>query len=500
MKSSEIASTARATVLGSGVLLLLAACAVGPDYVKPKSELHPFHNVAAVQARQATLPAPSLEEWWAGFNDPALLGIVERALHQNLDLEIALARVQQARGVAKGASAQLLPTLDLGATASDEHASLDSTFGNVAKDFPGFNRNQREYTFGGTASWEIDLFGGLRRGAHAAFDEMQAAQADQASTRVTVAADAADAYLQIRGYQARLAVAQNQIDTDAHLLKLVDSRHELGAADGREVAEAQALLRQARSSLTPLKIALESQLNRLDILMGVQPGTYAEELSARAEVPDAPAIRADDPPLEVLRRRPDVIAAERRLAASSETIGAAISEYYPKISLSGVLGFDSMYGDRLFSHAAFQPQGVGALRWRLFDFGKVDAEVAQARGTNAEALAAYRKAVLKAAEDVENALINLSQTEANAVELREEVEALKRSQELSQKAYEAGSIALTDVLDADRELLTAQDQLELNRADAARAAVSVFRALGGGWKVTKDPAQVRARATTDTSG
>jgi len=259
-------------------------------------------------------------------------------------------------------------------------------------------------------------------------------------------------------------------------------------------------LRQARSSLTPLKIALESQLNRLDILMGVQPGTYAEELSARAEVPDAPAIRADDPPLEVLRRRPDVIAAERRLAASSETIGAAISEYYPKISLSSVLGFDSMYGDRLFSHAAFQPQGVGALRWRLFDFGKVDAEVAQARGTNAEALAAYRKAVLKAAEDVENALINLSQTEANAVELREEVEALKRSQELSRKAYEAGSIALTDVLDTDRELLTAQDQLELNRADAARAAVSVFRALGGGWKVTKDPAQVRARATTDTSG
>jgi len=134
------------------------------------------------------------------------------------------------------------------------------------------------------------------------------------------------------------------------------------------------------------------------------------------------------------------------------------------------------------------------------ELGKVDAEVAQARGTNAEALAAYRKAVLKAAEDVENALINLSQTEANAVELREEVEALKRSQELSRKAYEAGSIALTDVLDTDRELLTAQDQLELNRADAARAAVSVYRALGGGWKVTKDAGQVRARATTDTSG
>src|SRR5262249_47279041 len=160
------------------------------------------------------------------------------------------------------------------------------------------------------------------------------------------------------------------------------------------------------------------------------------------------------------RRRPDVIAAERRLASSNEGIGAAIADYYPKISLSGALGFDSMNTNHFLTSGAFQAVGSGALRWRLFDFGKVDAEVAQARAANAEALAEYRQTILKAAEDVENALITLSQTEAHVVELRAEVEALVRARDLSVNAYQAGSITLTDVLDADRQLLTARDELD----------------------------------------
>ena len=273
------------------------------------------------------------------------------------------------------------------------------------------------------------------------------------------------------------------ISPDAHLLTLVEVRHRLGQSDGREVAQAEALLKQARASVAPLRVGLEVQLNRLDVLLGAQPGTYARELAAPGEIPAIPAVSADAPPLKVLRRRPDVIAAERRLAASSERIGVGISDYYPKISLSGLLGFDSLAADHLFSHDAFQPVGTGALRWRLFDFGRVDAEVAQSRGAHAEALILYRKSVLKAAEDVENALVSLSQTQANTLELQGEVDALKRAPDPSQKAYEAGSITLTDVLDSDRELLTAQDQLQATRADAARAAVSTFRALGGGWVV-----------------
>jgi NodT family efflux transporter outer membrane factor (OMF) lipoprotein len=281
-------------------------------------------------------------------------------------------------------------------------------------------------------------------------------------------------------------VAQQLIDTDTHLLELVGVRRRVGVADDREVAQAEALLKQARSTVPSLRVALEAQLNRLDVLMGAQPGTYAEELSKPGTIPGIPAIGGADQPLDVLRRRPDIVAAERRLAASNERIGVAISDYYPKISLSGALGFDSVNGGTLFNGKAFQTIGTGA-RWRLFDFGKVAAEVAQSRGAYAEALAEYRQTALRATEDVENALMELAQTQVRLQELQAEVTSLTRARDLSERAYKAGAIPLTDVLDADRQLLVARDDVESTRADAARAAVRTFRALGGGWDIRSNP-------------
>jgi NodT family efflux transporter outer membrane factor (OMF) lipoprotein len=469
------------TILGSLFsAVILAGCAVGPDYQAPGTELAPFHNLAAASV-QPGVATPQLDVWWTGFHDPMLVAVVERALSQNLDLAAALARVREARAAASGAGAQLLPTVDLDASATAEHQSLRGPVGSIAQGIPGFSRDVRDYTVGPAASWEIDLFGGLRRGAAASRDESQAAEADQAGTRITVAADAADAYLQIRGYQARLAVAEDQVQTDEKLLHLVQERYHAGAATGREIAQADALWKQARTTLPPLRIGLEQQLNRLDVLMGVQPGTYAQELGTASEIPAVPAIPGNDQPTDMLRRRPDVIAAERRLAASSERIGAALSDYYPKISLSGALGFDSLSG-HLLTGGAFQAVGGGALQWRLFDFGKIDAEVAQAKGANAEALAIYRQAILRAAEDVENALMGLTQTQIRANDIQDQVQALIKARDLSEQAYRAGSITLTDVLNADSQLLTARDELDANRAEAARAAVGVFRALGGGWE------------------
>jgi len=230
-----------------------------------------------------------------------------------------------------------------------------------------------------------------------------------------------------------------------------------------------------------LNIDLGAQLNRLDVLMGVQPGTYARELKTSREIPTIPGIPDNDQPLDVLRRRPDIIAAERRVAAANARIGVALSDYYPKISLSGVLGFESLSSSHLFSAEAFQPIATGAVRWRLFDFGRVSAEVAVARGADAEALARYQLSVLRAAEDVENAFLGLVQTERRTRELKDEVASLIRARDLSQQSYVSGVIPLTDVLDANRLLLTARDDLEQSRADDARAAVRVFRALGGGW-------------------
>jgi outer membrane protein TolC len=268
-------------------------------------------------------------------------------------------------------------------------------------------------------------------------------------------------------------------------LQLVRNRYEAGAATKREIAQAEALLEQARGIVPLLRFALEKQLNRLDVLMGVQPGTYARELEKAGEIPSIPPIPNDRQPTDVLRRRPDVIAAERRLAASNERIGAAISGYYPKVSLAGALGLDSLNSGHLFTSQAFQPVGAAGLSWRLFDFGKVDAEVAQARGADAESLALYRQSVLRAVEDVEDALSMLAQTEAYVTELQAQVQSLTRARDLSQMAYRAGSITLTDVLDADRQLLVAQDELDANRAGAARAAVVVFRSFGGGWDAPK---------------
>src|SRR6202012_1403281 len=284
------------------------------------------------------------------------------------------------------------------------------------RQFPDYNRNQREYNVGAAASWEIDLAGGLRRTSAAARDELDAAEADQVGTRVTVAADAADAYLPIRGFQARLAVAYDQIATDSRLLQLVQVQKRAGSTSEREVAQANALLQQAQTTVPSLRTALEAQLNRLDVLLGEQPGTSANELAGPGEIPTIPAIPADDLPQDVLRRRPDIIAAERHLAASNERIGAAISDYYPKISLAGALGVDSLNGAGLLTGNAFQAAGGGLLRWRLFDFGKVDAEVEQAKGANQAALAVYRSTVLHAAEDVENALAGLAQTQAHVQE------------------------------------------------------------------------------------
>lgn len=463
------------------VPLALSACMVGPNYVKPTTSLAPFHNQATAPAPQVAIAPPALDTWWTGFNDPMLVTVVNRALDQNLDLAAAYARVQQARAVAKGAGAQLLPTIDVGGSATANRASLQTPITNLSSQVPGSRRNYEEYSVGPSASWEIDLFGGLKRGARAASAEESAAEADRVGTRITVVADAADAYLQIRGYQARLAVALDQVANDERLLKIVHDRYAAGAGNGQEIAEAEALFRQARASVPVLRNGLEIQLNRLDVLMGAQPGTYAQELGVVQAVPSIPALPGDAQPTDMLRRRPDIIAAERRLAASNERIGAAISDYYPKISLSGALGFDSISASNLFTKGAFAATGGGLIRWRLFDFGKVDAEVKQARGANAEALAVYRQTVLHAAEDVENALSTLSQTQQRVSEVDAQVQALTKARNLAEQSYKAGSIPLTDVINADQQLLVARDVLDAERAGTARSAVAVFRAFGGGW-------------------
>ena len=477
--------TIRLASAGLLALTALAGCATGPSYQRPDAPLAAaYHSADALAGRTAALPAPALDTWWDGFDDPALQRIVARVLAQNLDLAAAMARVDQARSAARMADARLLPEGSLTASAAHQRQSLNSPLGKIASSFPGYNREQSLYDAGLGASWELDVAGGLQHGAQAASAEAQAAEADRLGVRVSVTAEAADAYFRVRGAQRRIALAQQQIATNGRLLELVRLRLADGLASSRETAQAEALVAQARATVPPLRIELDVQLNRLDVLMGSAPGTYAAELATpAAQTPEmqVPAISLSQGPADLLRRRPDVIAAERRLAASNAQIGAAMAEYYPKVTLSALLGLSSLGSTGLLTAASLQPQAAAGLRWRLFDFGRIDADVARAKGANAEALAAYRKAVLRAAEDVENAVVTLTQLEAQHTELAQEVDAHTRARDASELAYKGGAVSLYEVLEEQRQLLASSDQLARVNADNARAAVATFRAAGGGW-------------------
>jgi len=466
----------------AAALIGLAGCAVGPDYVRPDVKTNAsYASQPMLDARDAARAAPQLDAWWQGFDDPELTRIIGRVMSQNLDLAAAMARVDQARAAAREAGAQLAPKGSLDGQLAQEHQSTKGPIGELASHTPGYTRTQTLETLGVGASWEWDLAGGLHRGAEAADAEAQAADAAQDGVRVSIAAEAADSYFQVRGAQERIRLAQQQIDTEQQLLDLVKLRLAGGLATSREVAQAQALVLQARATLPPLRITLQQQLNRLDVLMGAAPGTYAAELKDSPRNFSVPAIATDGGPDLLLRRRPDVIAAERKLAASNARIGVAVAEYYPKVSLGGLLGFESLQSGSLFSSQAFQPQAVLGLHWRLFDFGRVDAEVAQAKGAHAEALANYRQSMLRATEDVENAIVSLAELETQHRDLEAEVQAHQQARDAAQDAYKGGAVSLFEVLDEDRQLLSSRDELARVRADDARAAVATFRALGGGW-------------------
>ncbi len=488
------------TLIAVAAAAVLAGCAVGPNYSRPEIQTAPSYvGSSTIAARAGEAPAPKLSTWWTGFNDPTLVTIVDRVVAQNLDLAASAERVAQARAMAQRSKANELPQVALDGSAAHERQSLRSPLGKIASNFPGYDRNQTLEQIGVGASWEADLAGGLRRGAEAANAEYEAAEAAHAGVRVSLVAEAADAYFRIRGAQARIQIAEGQIKNESDLVDLVQLRQSKGLGTQREVSQAQAILLQAQSTIPPLRRELASQQFRLDVLMGVVPGTMAGELSANMTTFAVPSISTAGGPAELLRRRPDVIAAERRLAASNARIGAAVSEYYPSFSLSGLLGFESLDTGKLFTSSAFQPAAVAGIHWRLFDFGRIDAEVAQAKGANREALLQYRQSMLKATEDVEDAIVAVSELEQQHALLTKEVQAHQTARDAAQDAFRGGAVSLVEVLDEDRQLLASRDLLARVRTDDARSAVAAFRALGGGWSVDGEKSALAAAAIGTTS-
>lgn len=467
---------------------LMAGCAAGPDYRRPDAPLPSrYIGQAAEQARGAS--ASELAAWWQGFDDPLLTHFVSLALEQNLDLAQAAARVSQARAGLGAANAALLPSGAVNGSAARARQSVETPLGRVLASTPGYDRWGNAYEADLGASWELDVFGGLRRGREAALADYQASQAGAVATRLAVAAQTADIYVTIRGLQARLGIARQQIKTQQDLLTKVGLLYGKGLAAEYQVRQTEGALSQVQSTVPVLQAGLDASLNALDVMLGVPPGTHRPELETVAPIPATPRIDAMGSPADLLQRRPDLIVAERRLAASNARIGEAIAEYYPKFSLSGLLGSaTAISSGNLFTSGASQTSAVLGLKWRLFDFGRINAQIDLAKGRDAEALAAYRQAVLRATEDVENAFSALANRGEQAATLTQGEVALSRARASSFAAYQRGAASLIDVLHADESLLQVSDARAQAQTESARAAVAAFRALGGGWQPTRSDA------------
>jgi NodT family efflux transporter outer membrane factor (OMF) lipoprotein len=466
---------------------LLAGCAVGPDYVPPDvPKLEQFHGQAAINQRHAPSNA-DLVTWWTGFGDARLTRYITLALEQNLDLAQASARVSQARAGLGAANAALLPSGNVSGQAARAYQSIETPLGKVLNSTPGFNRYGGTYEADVGASWELDVFGGLRRGREAALADYQASEAGAVATRLAVAAQTADIYITIRGLQTRLDVARRQVQTEQDLLSTTKLLYGKGLAAELQVRQVEGTLAQVQASIPVLETGLDAAMNALDVMLGSLPGTHRAELQEAGDIPTPPQIADAGSPGELLRRRPDLIVAERRLAASNARIGVAIAEYYPKVSLSGLVGSaTSVSPSNLFTSGASQASGVLGLRWRLFDFGRINAQIGLAKGQEAEALAAYKLAALHATEDVENAFSALVNREQQTTILAQGVDSLSRARSLSFTAYQRGAISLIEVLHADENLLRAADEKAQAQTESARAAVAAFKALGGGWQ-SKEP-------------
>lgn len=481
-------------LLAMSLAASLAGCAVGPDYHRPQLDSPAaFHSTPSVSGRGAD--RPDLQQWWASFNDPALDRLVNQAMQSNLSLEQAKARVAQARAMLGAANAALAPSATVDASGIRAKQSLETPLGSVLAQQPGFERTGNLYEANLEAGWEIDVFGGLRRGRQAAVADWQSSNADLAATTLSIEAQTADTYVAIRALQERLQVAHEQVDTQTRLADTIRLQFNAGVAPELQLNQAEGALAQVQATIPALETSLEAAMNALDVLLGRQPGTSQQELATPTPIPSAPALTDADGPAGLLRRRPDIIAAERRLAASNARIGEAVSEYYPKFSLSGLVGTATTVAGHQFTGPAGQAQGVLGLHWRLFDFGRVDAEISAAKGRNAEALADYRLTVLRASEDVENSFTAYLKYQEQQQILARGEQSLSKAEVSAEMAYKEGSVSLIEVLDANSRLLATRDARVQAQAQVSRSAIASFRALGGGWNAEAPKVAANASPT-----
>jgi multidrug efflux system outer membrane protein len=452
---------------------LLSACAVGPDYTAPETAATPF-----VQAQAAGIAEQPFEAaWWEQFQDPVLDSLIERALADDLDLKIALARVEEARAYAGAARRDRWPGVSAEAARSRSNQQQ-----------PGFTDERVEidsYDAGFATLWELDLFGRVRRGVQAAGAEADAAVADLRDAQVLVAAEVARNYVELRGAQKRLNVARQNLGLQSETLELTQVRLELGRGSELDVASAAARLAATEATIPPLAAAEVIAANRLAVLLGERPGALAAELAFREVAPHLTTLGVDSP-AALLRRRPDIRAAERELAAATARIGVAKADLFPRLTLSGFFGFVAGDADSLGESESRAWRITPVLSWAGFDRGTW-ARVAVADARADAALAGYELTVLRALEETENAFVTYGSRRQRLESVVDQATASRTAAELARIQYREGALEFLRLLDSERTLLEAEDAVATAESDLNASVVLIYKALGGGWEAAPVP-------------
>lgn len=443
-------------------LLALSACTLGPNYRPPAPSTL---QVPDSWHQRAGLAQPQdLSRWWDRFNDPLLTRLIGEASADNLDLAVASSRLVQARESLVQARAGLVPTV--GASGSVGRSS-------------GPGNDRTSFNVGADASWEIDLFGRIRRGIEAARADAESVYYDREALRIAVTAELATNYIQARLTQERLALAREDLAIAEDNLQIAQWRVQAGLASSLDSETARAARAQTAAVIPSLERAFGGSTYRVAVLTGRAPGTLTAELGAAKPVPRGPRDVAVGIPADTLRQRPDIRSAERSLGAATARIGVAEAQLYPGLRLSGSIGTSAFSLGGLFN--AITGSILGGVDQVLFDGGRLRSQLRSQQAATEGALSTYRQSVLIALEDVENALASLNAARARQVEFAIALDAANNSAILDRIQYRSGLTGFDQLLDVESRLVAARDGLASSRADEALALVQLYRALGGGW-------------------
>jgi NodT family efflux transporter outer membrane factor (OMF) lipoprotein len=461
----------------------LSACAVGPSYRTPKSDLPPaFVSAATPQSAPA---APDLASWWRALNDEELDSLVDRAVKSNLDLEIALDRLQQARTYEAVVVGDALPSVDASAAAGRGTGS-DLTKGRADQALRsadnGTGLQHINKIAGFDAVWELDLFGKFRREIEAARDDTEAARAARYDVLTTVVADVVRAYVDLRGLQVRAGILRKASDVLRESLRIVNIRYERGITNELDVALATRELATLEAQLAPVEADVSAAQYTLAVLVGEYPQVMVKELSKADLVPTMPAPSAPGVPLDLLKRRPDIQVAERELAANTARIGVATAELFPQVTLSGAIGSQGQgWGTSPNINKHIWSFGPGAV-WPLLDFGALDAQVDIAGLAAHASLENYRKTLLMAVQQVDTALDAYQAQQQRMDKLSTAMLAGQRAVDLATARYNRGLTDFLNVVDAEREFYDLQEQYSEAQVAQGEQFVQLYKSLGGGWE------------------